>query len=93
MRKTYAITLRQLELCHLKTPLEGCRVKDRKAVAKLAASLERHGQRVPIIVTGRPEEPESWNVLDGHQRVAATRLLKHDTIEAQLWDCSLARLS
>jgi len=30
-------------------------------------------------------------LLEGHQRVAAARLLKCATIEAQLWDCSFIK--
>ena len=77
----------QLEYSHL-------RIHNQKALEKLLTSMEDYGQLVPVIVV--PEEKNtqpsltpSWTLIDGYLRVKALKRLGKDTVEAEVWHCSL----
>jgi hypothetical protein len=75
VREIKDIEINQLDLCYAHTRVE--RPKERLA---LAASLERVGQLVPVIVTA------TLVLLDGYLRVKALTSLGHDTVRAEIWD-------
>jgi len=82
---------------HLLEPrFAGARLIDPQAVEKLACSIERDGQIVPLIVVGSsPTASEArggeWLVLiDGYRRVAALRRLGRDRAFVERWPCEVA---
>jgi ParB/RepB/Spo0J family partition protein len=58
-------------------------------VDRLAASIERHGQLVPVVVVSLGEN--QWALIDGYLRVKALRRLGQDIINAEAWACDLAQ--
>ena len=64
------------------------RVQNPQVIAKLMISIEAHGQLVPVVIV--PEKTSSWVLIDGYHRVKALKHLGKDTIEAEVWDCSLS---
>jgi ParB/RepB/Spo0J family partition protein len=57
-----------------------------KDLEKLTTSMECYGQLVPVVVV--PEEKQ-WALIDGYQRVKALKRLGKDTVEAEVWHCTL----
>ncbi|MCX5645187.1 MAG: ParB/RepB/Spo0J family partition protein [Phycisphaerae bacterium] len=56
---------------------------DRDAnVKELAESIERHGLLQPILVRGQPGKPP-YDLIAGHRRLAAHKLLKKKLIKAR----------
>ncbi len=56
--------------------------------AKLRANIERHGGAYPpLVVRPHPQEADAYEVLDGHQRLAALRSLGHDQALCFVWPC------
>jgi ParB-like chromosome segregation protein Spo0J len=66
------------------------------AVERLARSIERDGQIVPLIVVGEGacgsagEGDERLVLVDGYRRVAALRRLGRDRASVERWACDLA---
>ena len=58
------------------------RIERPKESLALAASIERIGQIVPVIVT------TTFVLLDGYLRVKAMKHLGRDTVMAEIWDCT-----
>ena len=54
---------------------------------KLARNIEREGRYPPLIVRPHPRLDEAFQLLDGHQRIAALRRLGHDEALCYLWPC------
>ena len=52
---------------------------------KLASSIGKNGQLMPIIMI--PSETQHWTLIDGHLRVQALKCLGSDTVTAELWQC------
>ena len=63
------------------------RVHNPKALEKLTTSLEHYGQLVPVVVV--TEAQNLWTLIDGYQRVKALKRLGKDTVEAEVWHCTL----
>jgi ParB/RepB/Spo0J family partition protein len=80
--------VRVIEHHCLQMPYAHLRVDHPKSLAKLMVSMEHYGQLVPVIVvTASP--PHQWVLIDGYQRVNALKRLGKDTVEAEVWSCSL----
>lgn len=65
---------------------EHLRVHHPKDIEKLTISLEFYGQLVPVVVV---PEKKQWILIDGYQRVKALKRLGKDTVEAEVWHCTL----
>jgi ParB family chromosome partitioning protein len=72
-----------LEFHQLDLRLEHLRVRHPARFRQLLASLAEAGQQTPIIVIPSGQE---YLVIDGHQRIAALKQLRRDTVEALILD-------
>jgi uncharacterized ParB-like nuclease family protein len=72
-----------LEFHQLDRRLEHLRVRHPTRFRRLLASLAETGQQTPIIVI--PCE-QRYLVIDGHQRIAALKQLRRDTVNALVWE-------
>jgi ParB family transcriptional regulator, chromosome partitioning protein len=87
----FDVDLHQLEL-----RFAGARLIEPQAVEKLASSIERDGQIVPLIVVRSSANPaeaqdgERLVLIDGYRRVAALRRLGRDRASVERWPCEVA---
>jgi ParB-like chromosome segregation protein Spo0J len=81
-----AIEQKEVELGQLELRFAHTRINRPSALAGMTASLERYGQRSPVVIVG--ESPQV--LVDGYLRVAAFKRLGRDTIWAEQWRCSEA---
>lgn len=51
----------------------------------LAAHIERSGHYPPLIVRPAPDEPDAYQLLDGHHRAAVLQRLGHATARCAVW--------
>jgi ParB family transcriptional regulator, chromosome partitioning protein len=85
-----------VDLHLLELRFAGARLIEPQAVEKLAHSIERDGQIVPLIVVGgSPSSSEATDserlvLIDGYRRVAALRRLGRDRATVERWPCDLA---
>jgi ParB-like chromosome segregation protein Spo0J len=85
-----------VDLHLLELRFEGARLIEPQAVEKLARSIERDGQIVPLIVVGgSPNSSDATNserlvLIDGYRRAAALRRLGRDRAFVERWPCDLA---
>ena len=77
VRQMREIEIGQCDLRYAHTRIE----RPRESLA-LAASIERIGQIVPVIVT------TTFVLLDGYLRVKALKHLGRDMVMAEIWDCT-----
>jgi ParB family chromosome partitioning protein len=75
MTTELGITFLDLRYVHL-------RVRDRGRQARLATSLDREGQKAPVLVVSIPEQPGQYVLIDGYGRVAALKSLHRDLVNA-----------
>lgn len=73
--------IRQIEIGQVNLRYAHTRIERPRESLTLAASIERVGQIVPVIVT------VSFVLLDGYLRVRALKHLGSDTVMAEIWDC------
>jgi hypothetical protein len=74
--------IREIEIAQLDLRYACTRIERPKESLALAASIERIGQLVPVIVTS------TFVLLDGYLRVKAIKHCGHDTVRAEIWDCT-----
>jgi ParB-like chromosome segregation protein Spo0J len=84
----------EVDLHLLELRFSGARLLEPQAVDKLARSIERNGQIVPLIVVSSPdssaaEGTERLVLIDGYRRVAALRRLGRDRASVERWPCDL----
>jgi ParB-like chromosome segregation protein Spo0J len=83
----------EIDLHLLELRFAGARLIEPQAVEKLARSIERDGQIVPLIVVGGSssdaEGSERLVLIDGYRRVAALRRLGRDRAFIERWPCDL----
>ena len=72
----------EAEAHQLKTPFEEGRIVDPSAVDKLAVSMAKTGQKMPLIAV---DDGEAWTLVDGYHRLAAARRCGWDVIWVELW--------
>lgn len=70
----------QMRYAHLRS-------ENSKTIEKLATSIEQFGQLVPVVIV--PEGEHQWVLIDGYHRVKALKRLGKDTVEAEVWSCTL----
>ena len=78
----------QIDLHLLDRKYEPLRVRNRKEEGRLVAALADHGEVSPVIVVESKGAPGRYTVIDGHKRVRAAERLRHDIIEAVVWEHS-----
>lgn len=74
-----------LELHQIELRYEKLRRKNARRERLLVASLAEKGQQLPVVVV-KGRDSNSYVLLDGYKRVRALRSLRHDTVDATLWD-------
>jgi ParB family transcriptional regulator, chromosome partitioning protein len=84
--KAIAKHLIEADLHHLSQPLSEGRISCPKAVSKMAASLVKDGQKVPLVAV---KEGSGLSLLDGYLRLEAARQCGWDTVWVEVWDCEL----
>ncbi len=75
----------ELELHQLDRRYEQPRTSCRKRDSRVLASLDRHGQQLPVVVVAS-EDPGRYILIEGDKRVRALGKLGHDTVRATCWD-------
>jgi ParB/RepB/Spo0J family partition protein len=77
-------TIKEIELTQLELRYAHTRIERPGGVAALAASIERFGQIIPVIVL---RQETNVTLLDGYLRVKALKALGRDTVIAEIWEC------
>jgi ParB/RepB/Spo0J family partition protein len=77
-------TIKEIELAQLELRYAHTRIDRPEGVAALAASIERFGQIIPVIVL---RQELHVVLLDGYLRVKALKALGRDTVIAEVWEC------
>jgi ParB family transcriptional regulator, chromosome partitioning protein len=77
--------IRQIEIAQLILRYARTRIERPKESFALAASIDRIGQVIPVVVV---KEGASFVLLDGYLRVKALKALGRDTVKAEIWTCS-----
>src|SRR5262245_24122032 len=84
----------EVDLHLLELRFAGARLIEPQAVERLARSIERDGQIVPLIVVGSLGSSDAGSqrlvLIDGYRRVAALRRLGRDRACVERWPCDLA---
>jgi len=86
----------EVDLHLLELRFADARLLEPQAVEKLARSIERDGQIVPLIVVGgtshssEATDSERLVLIDGYRRVAALRRLGRDRACVERWPCEVA---
>ena len=73
--------IKEIEIGQLNLRYAHTRIERPKESLALAASIERVGQIIPVIVSG------AFVLLDGYLRVKALKACGRDTVRAEIWDC------
>jgi len=77
------IAIKAVEIAHLDLLYAHTRIQRPRQIVKMADSLMRHGQILPIVVVAGG--PARFVLIDGYQRVEAARRAAIDTLDAQIW--------
>ncbi|MBW2593544.1 MAG: ParB/RepB/Spo0J family partition protein [Deltaproteobacteria bacterium] len=77
------IRIKPIEIVHLDLRYSHIRVQDYRAVIRMADSMERYGQIMPILVV--TAEVPRYTLMDGYLRVAAAKRLCKDTLLSHIW--------
>jgi ParB/RepB/Spo0J family partition protein len=78
------IRIAPVEIVHLDLSYSETRIRDPKAVIRMADALVRYGQIMPILVVGG--QAPRYTLIDGYRRVAAAGRLGQDTLSAHIFD-------
>lgn len=76
----------KIEIAHLSLRYEHTRIRQPAAVLKMAASIERFGQLMPVLVVHTGEVGHT--LIDGYLRVKALKRMGRDLVAARLWEQS-----
>ena len=77
------IRIRPIEIVHLNLRYSNIRVQDPKTVIRMADSMERYGQIMPILVV--TADAPHYTLIDGYLRVAAAKRCGKDTLLSHIW--------
>ena len=77
------IRIKPIETVHLNLHYSHVRVQDPRAVIRMADSMERYGQIMPIVVV--TAEAPRYTLIDGYLRVAAAKRCGNDTLLSHIW--------
>ena len=76
------IRIKPIEIVHLNLRYNHVRVQDPRAVIRMADSIERYGQIMPILVV--TAEAPRYTLIDGYLRVAAAKRCGKDTLVSHI---------
>ena len=77
------IRIKPIEIAHLNLRYSHIRVQDPRAVIRMADSIERYGQIMPILVVAA--QAPRYTLIDGYLRVAAAKRSGKDMLLSHLW--------
>ena len=77
------IRIKPIEIAHLNLRYSHVRVQDPRAVIRMADSIARYGQIMPILVV--TAEAPRYTLIDGYLRVAAAKCSGKDTLLSHVW--------
>jgi len=77
------IRIKPIEIVHLNLRYSHIRVQDPRAVIRMADSMQRYGQIMPILVV--TAEAPRYTLIDGYLRVAAAKRCGKDTLVSHIW--------
>ena len=86
---SFATQSLEADLHRLDLRFASLRIRQPRAVARLAQSIEQSGQLVPLVAV--TESVHQWVLIDGFLRLEALRRLGRDTARVELWACPLAQ--
>ena len=73
----------------LQLPYALLRLHQPSLLNKLALSLEKQGQLVPVVAV--PKDTNQWVLIDGYMRVNALRRIGQDVVNMEVWNCDLTQ--
>lgn len=77
------IRIKPIEIVHLNLRYSHVRVQDLRAVIRMADSMARYGQIMPILVV--TAEAPRYTLIDGYLRAAAAKRCGKDTLVSHIW--------
>ena len=77
------IRIKPIEIVHLNLRYSNIRVQDPKTVIRMADSMQRYGQIMPILVV--TADAPHYTLIDGYLRVAAAKRCGKDTLLSHIW--------
>ena len=80
------IRIKPIEIAHLNLRYSHVRVQDPRAVIRMADSIARYGQIMPVLVV--TAEAPRYTLIDGYLRVAAAKRSGKDTLLSHVWNGS-----
>lgn len=80
----------EADLHRLDLRFASLRVRQPRAVERLARSIEHSGQLIPVVAVDE-KQAARWVLIDGYRRIEALRRLSRDTARVELWRCPLAQ--
>jgi ParB family chromosome partitioning protein len=86
---SFATQTLEADLHRLDLRFSSLRVRQPRAVERLARSIEQSGRLIPVVAV--QEQEDRWVLIDGYLRIEALRRLSRDTARVELWDCPLAQ--
>jgi len=78
-----------IEISCLQQDYGSIRMDPSSGLSALIESMQRQGQLVPVVVLNMPSDQPRWLLLDGYRRVKAAASLGLDTVNAEIWDCTI----
>ena len=89
-RSSFGTQTLEADLHRLELRFVSLRVRQPRAVERLARSIEHSGQLMPVVAVDEQEQGR-WVLIDGYRRIEALRRLSRDTARVELWECPLAQ--
>ena len=86
MTESKRIGARMLPIGHLCPHPLNANVLPDDLKAKLRAHIKRTGRYPFIVVRPHPDEPDKYQILDGHHRIEVLRELGHREVRCDVWD-------
>jgi ParB-like chromosome segregation protein Spo0J len=87
---SFGIQTLEADLHRLDLRFSSLRVRQPRAVERLARSIAHNGQLMPVVAV-HEKRTAPWVLIDGYQRIEALRRLSRDTARVELWECPLAQ--
>jgi len=87
---SFATQTLEADLHRLDLRFASLRVRQPRAVERLARSIEHSGQLMPVVAV-EEKQAAPWVLIDGYRRIEALRRLSRDTARVELWECPLAQ--
>jgi len=87
---SFGIQTLEADLHRLDLRFSSLRVRQPRAVERLARSIAHSGQLMPVVAVHEHQQAQ-WVLIDGYLRIEALRRLSRDTARVELWECPLAQ--